>query len=70
VNIKFNEKHNTIDLETIAQIFNVSATMASYDFVVLTLNNRQQRRAVADTDREKYDKLIMDYNLEVDMLLD
>jgi hypothetical protein len=30
----------------------------------------KERRAVRLTDRDAYDKLIMDYNLDVDRLLD
>jgi hypothetical protein len=76
ITIKFNEQFNSIDLETIAQIFNSSAELASYEYVVLTLKNRKgtyinlDRRAVMVSDRKAYDNLIMNYNLEVDNILD
>lgn len=57
-------------METISQIFTQSAQLASYDYVVLTLNNRRNRRKIIFSDRPQYERLIFDYNLEVDRILD
>ena len=56
-------------MKTISQVLEQSIELAEEDYIELTLKNRQERRAIMDTDAAGYEKLTLEYNDQVEEVL-
>lgn len=59
----------TYDMGTISQVLEQSIELAERDFVELTLTNRRERRERMQSDVAGYEKLVGEYNDEVENVL-
>lgn len=57
------------DLNTISQVLEQSIELAEDDYVEVTLKNRRDRRVIMQTDISGYERLIVEYNDEVENVL-
>ncbi|EGR33752.1 hypothetical protein IMG5_040260 [Ichthyophthirius multifiliis] len=60
---------NFYDMNTISQVLEYSIELAGDEYVQETLNNRESRRKLMKTDGEQYEKLILQYNDNVENIL-
>ncbi|EAR88835.3 transmembrane protein, putative (macronuclear) [Tetrahymena thermophila SB210] len=54
------------DMNTISQVMEYSLELADQEYVDLTLKNRFERREKMDTDINEYEKLVLQYNEDVE----
>ena len=59
-----------VSFETIAQLLEVSAEVVRQEFVEATLQNRAARRKALESDKDAYDDMVLEYNDNLERLLD
>lgn len=69
INVRNIQNNKSFDLNTISQILEYSLDLAEEEYVEYTLKNRDERRKFMKSDFENYEKLIIDYNDQIELIL-
>ncbi|CAD8101762.1 unnamed protein product [Paramecium primaurelia] len=59
-----------ISISTITQILEKSLDLAKDDYSQITIENRKQRRAIRKSQNDQYQQMVLDYNEQVENLLE
>ncbi|CAK59689.1 unnamed protein product (macronuclear) [Paramecium tetraurelia] len=68
--IQVEKQGSLISIATITQILDKSLDLAKDEYAVITTENRQRRRAIRRSRQGEYQKMVLDYNEQVENLLE
>lgn len=69
IDVKFNNETNTLDFKTIVLVVEQSTELVKVEYIKLTYENRKARRSIMNSNPERYEQMIIDFNEEVENLL-